>query len=283
LFPAWARVLDLGDVRLVGVDLPLHAGRGRYRQVVERMKVDDSALGALVTTHKVDLFEASRDLFDGVDDIAELCGETSCLAKRDGRLWAFATDPISSGRALAEFYHDSPGGEVLCIGAGGAAVGITLHLIQHAMTSRISLVNRSAGRLEAMRAVLEKVRPASEVRYIQNEDPRVNDRLISGLPPGSMVINATGMGKDRPGSPITDDALFPEGGYAWEINYRGELQFLHQARRQAVARRLHVEDGWRYFIHGWAVVMERVFDVEIGPQMIDRLSAVSEAERPVLK
>ncbi len=66
LFPAWARLLDLGDVRLDGVDLPLHADRRTYREVVGRIKDDDDARGALVTTHKVDLFEACRDLFDAV-------------------------------------------------------------------------------------------------------------------------------------------------------------------------------------------------------------------------
>jgi shikimate 5-dehydrogenase len=57
------------------------------------------------------------------------------------------------------------------------------------------------------------------------------------------MVNATGLGKDGPGSPITDAAPFPEWGYAWDFNYRGDLVFLEQARRQQTARRLHVEDG----------------------------------------
>jgi shikimate dehydrogenase len=267
-------------VRLVGYDLPIHAPAERYRQVVARIKAGDDERGALVTTHKIDLFEASRDLFDGVDDLAELCGETSCLAKRDGLLWAFATDPVTSGRALAEFHPGSIAGEVLCLGGGGSAIAITLHLLRHAMVSRITVVNRTAGRLEAMRAIHTKLASGTEVRYVENSDPRTNDGLIADLSPGSLIINATGMGKDTPGSPITDAAVFPEGGYAWELNYRGALEFLHQARRQAPTRGLHVEDGWRYFIHGWSVVMERVFEMEIGPEKIARLAAVSEAERP---
>jgi shikimate dehydrogenase len=280
LFPAWARELDLGDVRLVGCDLPIHAQPEHYRDVVAGIKAGDGERGALITTHKIDLFEACSELFDGVDELAELCGETSCLAKRDGRLWAFATDPISSGRALAEFYPEANAGEVLCLGGGGSAIAISVHLMQHRAASRITVVNRTAHRLEAMRAIHAKLGSDTPVRYVENRDPRTNDRLIGGLPPGSLVINATGMGKDTPGSPITDEAIFPEGGFAWELNYRGGLQFLHQARRQEARRRLHVEDGWRYFIHGWAVVMERVFRIEIGTEQMGRLSAVSEAERP---
>ncbi|MEI6241130.1 MAG: shikimate dehydrogenase, partial [Planctomycetia bacterium] len=58
-------------------------------------------------------------------------------------------------------------------------------------------------------------------------------------------------------------AVFPEHGLAWDFNYRGDLHFLVQARRQAAARHLHVEDGWVYFLHGWTRVMEEVFHVEI--------------------
>jgi shikimate 5-dehydrogenase len=98
-----------------------------------------------------------------------------------------------------------------------------------------------------------------------------------------MVINATGMGKDSPGSPITDAAEFPEGGIAWELNYRGDLQFLRQALEQRRRRSLEVQDGWRYFIHGWAVVMEEVFDRTIDEDQLARLAAVSETERPSWK
>ena len=47
-----------------------------------------------------------------------------------------------------------------------------------------------------------------------------------------MVVNATGLGKDSPGSPISDAATFPNGGIAWDFNYRGELLFLEQALSQ---------------------------------------------------
>jgi shikimate 5-dehydrogenase len=98
-----------------------------------------------------------------------------------------------------------------------------------------------------------------------------------------MVINATGMGKDSPGSPITDAAEFPEHGIAWELNYRGDLQFLRQALEQRQRRGLDVQDGWRYFIHGWAVVMEEVFELSIDEDQLARLATVSEPERPAWK
>ena len=63
---------------------------------------------------------------------------------------------------------------------------------------------------------------------------------MAGLKPSSLVINATGLGKDVPGSPITDAGLFPQQGIAWDLNYRGDLVFLDQARRQQLKRNLQV-------------------------------------------
>jgi shikimate 5-dehydrogenase len=131
-----------------------------------------------------------------------------------------------------------------------------------------------------MRAIHARLSSPIEIDYIENVDPEVNDRLVRDLPPGSLVINATGMGKDTPGSPVTNAAEFPESGFAWELNYRGDLQFLRQARRQQESRRLQVHDGWRYFIHGWATVMEDVFDLQVHDDRLARLAALSETERP---
>jgi shikimate 5-dehydrogenase len=120
---------------------------------------------------------------------------------------------------------------------------------------------------------------STEIEYVENADPAENDELLAGLPPGSLIVNATGMGKDVPGSPLTDGARFPERGVVWEINYRGELDFLRQARRQECARELVVEDGWLYFLHGWSEVIAEVFHVELTSQRFESLSTEAVAIR----
>ena len=133
LFPRWAEYLRLGDVRIEGTDLPIHADDAIYRDRVQQLKNDPTELGALVTTHKIDLYRACRDQFDEIDGLARLSGETSCLSKRDGRLRAHAKDPISAGQSLDGMlpigYWERTGGEVLCLGAGGSAIAICLHLL----------------------------------------------------------------------------------------------------------------------------------------------------------
>jgi shikimate dehydrogenase len=104
--------------------------------------------------------------------------------------------------------------------------------------------------------------------------------MLAALPPRSLVVNATGMGKDRPGSPIRPDARFPPRSAVWDLNYRGELELLRQARAQQDELGLLVEDGWRYFIVGWAAVIEEVFERPIGPDEIERLAEIAEFARP---
>ena len=283
VFPAWAEHLGLGDVVMSGHDLPVHADPSSYRELVQQLKDDPLDLGGLVTTHKIDLFEACRDLFDYADPFAELCGEVSSLSKRDGQFRAHAKDPISSGRTLDEFiepgYWGARGADALLYGAGGSNLAISLHLLTAREAEdrprRIVVVNRSAARLESMRDVHEQIDSGVEIVYVENADARENDRLLASLPAGSLVVNGTGMGKDSPGSPLTDDAVFPELALVWELNYRGELVFLEQARKQEEARSLVVEDGWRYFIHGWTCVVEEVFDVEMTPALVDELSDIA--------
>jgi shikimate dehydrogenase len=117
------------------------------------------------------------------------------------------------------------------------------------------------------------------VEYVRSSGPQENDRLLAELPPGSLVINATGMGKDTPGSPITGRGRFPERGIVWELNYRGELDFLRQARARQRELNLTVEDGWEYFLHGWSEHIAEVFHIRISPEKFRRLSAEAIAAR----
>jgi len=105
--------------------------------------------------------------------------------------------------------------------------------------------------------------------------PEENDAVLHKLPPHSLVVNATGLGKDRPGSPLTDNARFPADSLVWELNYRGDLDFMKQALRQQKDQRLHVEDGWIYFIHGWTQVISEVFHIPIEGEVFKRLESIA--------
>jgi shikimate 5-dehydrogenase len=291
VFPKWAAHLGLSDVGVVGIDFAPRSDRRSYRDVVARIKTGALELGGLVTTHKLDLFDACRDLFDYIDPFADLLGEVSSLSKRDGVFRAHAKDPVSSGRSLDHFigpgHWSATGAMALLFGAGGANSAISVSLAtgrpKPDRPTCITVVDIDPKRLAALRQVHQRLDGPLELRYVENSDPLANDRLMASLPPGSLVVNGTGMGKDTPGSPVSDGGIFPERGLVWELNYRGALGFLDQARRQREARALWIEDGWNYFLHGWTCVLEEVFNVEINAQLRAELSEIALIARPVAR
>ena len=133
LFPRWAKELGLDDAVLTGIDLAIHADPEEYRRVVGFLKDDPLSLGALVTTHKIDLYNAAKDLFEFLDPYARMFGELSSISKKGGRLEGFAKDPISSGKAMEAFIPEGfwkrHGGDVFIMGAGGSAIAVGAHLM----------------------------------------------------------------------------------------------------------------------------------------------------------
>jgi shikimate 5-dehydrogenase len=286
-FPDWARELGLGNVRLDGVDLPIHAAPDDYRKVVAWLADDPLSRGALVTTHKIDLYQACLDMFDEVDPAAALMGETSCLSKRGVRLRCHAKDPISSGLALDGFipagYWADTEADCLLLGAGGSAIAISWFLTRPERGAdrprKIVVTNRSADRLDTIRRMHVDLGTDIPIECVTAATADHNDAVLSRLSPHSLVVNATGLGKDAPGSPLTDRAEFPRQTVAWDLNYRGDLIFLDQAR----AAGCRIEDGWVYFLHGWTQGIAEVFDIAIptsGPKF-DRLAAIAGRRRMV--
>lgn len=275
IFPIWSQILGL-NAQLIGYDAPIGGDPAVYRAIVQHIKTDPLTFGGLVTTHKIDLLAATRDLFDDLDPNAQLCDEVSAISKRDGKLEGHALDPVSSGLTVASFvpagHWDHTHAHVLCLGVGGAAIAISVYLAgQIDRPQKFICVDRVQSRLDSLRRIHSRLKNPITFEYILSDDSLQNDQLMAQLPPGSMVINATGMGKDRPGSPITDSGLFPEQGIVWELNYRGELGFLQQARRQRDRRHLMIEDGWSYFIYGWTQAIAQVFHLSLTPELFTAL------------
>lgn len=289
VFPEWAKYLGLGGCPIRGIDCKWHDDPEVYQEVVSFLKNDELSLGGLVTTHKIDLLKACRDMFDELGPYAKLLGEVSCISKRDGRLRGHAKDPITSGLSLEAFvpkdHWQKTAAEMCILGAGGSSLALTTYFMKNKPAeewpSKIYVTNRSTPRLKEMQRIHKKTNPGIEIEYIHCPKPEDNDKVVNKLKPGSLVINATGLGKDAPGSPITDAAEFPQSGLAWEFNYRGDLVFLDQANAQKEAKNLIIEDGWVYFIHDWTRVIAEVFNIYIpteGPKF-DELSRIAATVR----
>ena len=284
IFPRWADILGI-DAELVGHDLPLDATPDQYREIVQHIKTEPLARGALVTTHKINLLHAAKDLFDFLDKNALLCDEISSISKNAGRLEGHALDPISSKFTWEHFvprdHFKRTGSSVLCLGAGGAAIAISVAVSRlEDRPKTFTCVDRDPERLRMLQRTHEQLETDVRFEYVRSENPLENDARIANLEPGSIVINATGMGKDRPGSPITDAAIFPHDGIVWELNYRGSLEFWHQAKAQQQTQNLTLEDGWVYFLHGWTQVIAQVFHLTITPEVFLRLERAADRVPP---
>lgn len=284
LFPAWARALGLGDARLIGTDLPLGAPAWRYRDVVDRIATDPGVRGALVTSHKMSLYQSAGGRFWELDDLARRCGEISGIVKSPRGLAGSARDPITAGRALRSLlgggYFARTGGHVLCLGAGGAGTALAVHLTGETgacdRPPRITVVERLGERLRHLRQVLGSTPAGRAVELVQATGPDAAGRLVAGLPAASLVVNATGLGKDLPGSRLPDGVRFPPAAVAWDLNYRGNLRFLTQARAAPAELEVRAADGREYFLHGWAEHLAAVYDLAWSPVLVERMRAVEE-------
>lgn len=278
IFPIWADILGLTTRTLIGHDLPIDATPEHYRRLVEQIREDPDHRGALVTTHKMGLYAAANDLFQDLDQFSRFCGEISSISKRDGRLRGHAKDPITVGLSLDEFlpsnHFERTGAHVLCLGAGGAGTALTYNLAERDDVPELIVVtDASRARLDHLRSVHERRgTPTDLIRYVLADSPHATRDVFAAAPRSSLVVNASGLGKDRPGSPVPEGVLFPQDAYVWEFNYRGTLEFLAQAREQETASALVIVDGWRYFIHGWSQVIAEVFAVDLTKELVAQLS-----------
>jgi len=287
VFPLWMDILGRPDVVIEGLDHPPHDDPESYRSTVAQIKRDPLSIGALVTTHKMDIYAAAHDMFDYLDPYAQLTHELSSISKQAGRLEGHAKDPLTAGLSLdaivGDSYFGNTGAHVLCFGAGGSALATLLHLINKEdaddRPERCVVVNRSQPRLDHMRKMVETLDTDIRVDYVHNVSPIVNDEIMANMPESSVVVNATGMGKDYPGSPITDAGLFPVNGIAWEFNYRGALNFMYQALAQTKSRNVTVVDGWVYFLHGWSQVVAQVLHIELTKELLAELDKAASTVR----
>lgn len=287
IFPLWCDALGL-HAELIGVDLPLDTSDAQYRAILDQIRQDEQASGALVTSHKMGVIRAGRDQFSRLDPFAERLNEVACIVRRpDGRLEGSATDHCTSILALKhivpENYWRTTGAHIACLGAGGSgqafAMGLSSFLSRENRPEKMIVVARNTQRIEQAKAALQSLAETVNIVYQLAPDASSADAILNDLPPGSLIANATGMGKDVPGSPLTDAAVFPENGIAWDFNYRGDLTFLKQAERQS-RRGVRIEDGWVYFLYGWTHVMSEVLGFHLDDATFERLSCLADPFRP---
>ena len=271
VFDGWVSCLGT-PLTLKGCDLPLDAPADAYRRLVLDFRRPVARLaGALVTSHKTALFQAAADLFDDVTAQAVRLEEIGMIYWRDGRLVADAGDADSNLQAARRLFAASDAWrtgsrEAVVLGGGGAGVALayTLATAADLGCARITITEVSEARAEIVRRIVQRWAFPVPIVVMFLSGPA--DAIVADSGRASLIANATGLGKDRTGSPVSSGVRFPRGAFVWDFNYRFGRQemptFLETASAQAAEQELTIEDGWNYFIWGWLVVMSRVAGVD---------------------
>ena len=205
VFPEWAKALGFKDAVMKGIDIAIHEKPEVYREVVDFIKHDPLSLGALVTTHKIDIYNAAHDMFDVEGTYAKQFGEISSIYKEDGKLCCDAKDPITCGMAMEEFvpagyWKEHPEAGVFIMGAGGSCISMCSYYMRNYnkenSPAKIVVANRSLPRLEECEKINNEFYPNTiPAEYYLTPEPGQNDAEMAKMGKGSLVINATGLGK----------------------------------------------------------------------------------------
>ena len=281
IFPLWMDKLGVA-MSLHGIDLTLNSKPNSYREAILEIKSNPNIRGALITTHKIPVYESTKELFDVLMPSALEFGEIGCVFKHGESLYGEATDVITVKKAFLEIWNDSnrriyPALQVCILGCGGAGIALANALLSDEFSNvkTIILTDVADSRIANAKNILGKLDKNNIISYKKVNSTEDNDKIIENLNKGAVIVNATGMGKDRPGSPISEDVRFPAESCVWEYNYRGNLLFMEYALAQQSTYNLYVVDGFRYFIYGWTTVISRVIDKDINKILFDELADIA--------
>ena len=183
-------------------------------------------LGINVTVpHK----EAVIPFLDEVDDWSTAAGAVNTIVNHGGRLTGHNTDGPGFLRALREAGSFSPQGKnVLVLGAGGAARGVTLALIREGV-GRLTIANRTLDRaLQLSRMARDNGLDAQAISLAE-------EGLATAAASANLIVNCTtvGMshGPDETGTPLAP-ALIPAAALVYDLVYNPlETPLLRDAAR----------------------------------------------------
>ena len=188
--------------------------------------------GANVTVpHK----PAACEHVDELSERARRAGALNTIINRDGHLVGDNTDIPGFRAPLEHRSFPLESATVVVLGAGGAARGVVVSLLEAGCPS-ITVANRTVERAETLRDQLD---PAINVVSL-GED------LTATLHDAQMLVNSTSMGWSEDDLPINRDqlALLHSGAIVYDLTYR-QTAFL----RIAAAAGFETIDGLPMLVH----------------------------------
>ena len=188
-----------------------------------------SVLGANVTIpHK----ETVVPLLNELDEVSRKVGAVNTIINREGRLHGSNTDVAGFLRALREDVAFEPAGKrVVIAGAGGAARGVVVALIETGAAS-ISLINRTYSRATRL---IQDLRPIADNTKL-DAFPEMYASWGAALGSCDLLVNCTSVGSAGSGeekeSPLPVD-LIRSTMLVYDVIYRpAETPLMKAARKR---------------------------------------------------
>ena len=157
------------------------------------------------------------NLCNTLSEAAKAAGAVNTLTFQAGQIHGDNTDGIGLVNDIQHHSkHALESARILVLGAGGAAQGVLLPLL-NAQVASVVIANRT---LEKAQAMTEK----------SADSMRVSANTFAGLSGEfDIIINATSTGLTDAALPISD-AIFANGCLAYDMMYGKETSFMAQAR-----------------------------------------------------
>jgi shikimate dehydrogenase len=172
--------------------------------------------------------EAAWALADERSERAEIAGAVNTLIRLDdGRLHGDNTDGVGLVRDLAENHgFRFPGTQVLLLGAGGAARGVLVPLLESGL-ARLVIANRTPGKAQQLADLGAPFGPAQARGFDALDGERFD-----------LIINATSAGLSDAVPAIPEDCL-ASGGWTYDMLYADTpTAFRRWGQRHGAARSL---------------------------------------------
>ncbi len=188
--------------------------------------------GANVTVpHKEFFFEA----VDERSEVAERAGAVNTIVCDSGRLYGENTDVHGFASSLRDVGFPFNGSTAMILGAGGAARGVIVALLDNGI-ERVIVANRTIDRAEQLVADLDDSRLSA---CSIDAATRMADST-------RLLVNATSVGWNSQALPVDASAFgaLPENALAYDLTYR-LTPFLQQAAQHG----LTTMDGLAMLVH----------------------------------
>jgi shikimate dehydrogenase len=270
-FPHWASILG-EDATISSYELPIGAPPDAYSEFGEFLLRDAENIGCVITNHKLDAYRLCLDFHFPLEPTSRALEVVSCMRRANGSLIGNAEEVQAVDRAIQTICWRRDGGqfsEVIIFGAGGAGRALAYSIARRVHIhhiAKITVTDTNPHRIADLARLANDWATRIPIRAALVGHGTTNDDIVEAAISPALIINATGLGKDFEGSPVSSSLVFPTGSTLWDLNYRGDLEYLAHGRAQSD---VSTHSGFELFVSSWIEALSYIFAVPVTNALVN--------------